>query len=89
MQALLDDLALPQSLIHDLLQRRHGRNQNVTPASYLHDILRAKELTIFVDELVWRRSRMGAEFDNRFCEENIQSLKERLELWERAVRTRR
>jgi hypothetical protein len=46
-------------------------------------------MVVFVDELVWKRNRFGAEYDNPYGEENVQALRERLELWEKAVRTRR
>ena len=46
-------------------------------------------MVTFVDELVWRRSRMGAIYDNPYSKENVQALRDRLELWENTVRTRR
>ncbi|KIJ54522.1 hypothetical protein M422DRAFT_240589 [Sphaerobolus stellatus SS14] len=89
LKELLDELAIPTSAVKSLLQDKRAKTRETIPVLSLDGIHRAKELAVFTDELVWRRSRMGAEFENPFCEENIQSLKDRLELWERAVRTRK
>ncbi|KAF8515297.1 hypothetical protein JB92DRAFT_2915312 [Gautieria morchelliformis] len=86
-QSLLDKLALPPSCIPSLLSGdRKGRTM---PTSSLEEIYRAVDMVTFVDELVWRRSRIGSVYNNPYSEENVVALRERLELWERTVRTRR
>jgi hypothetical protein len=86
-QSLLDTLALPPSCIPPLLSGdRKGRTM---PTSSLEEIYRAVDMVTFVDELVWRRSRVGSVYNNPYSEENVLALRERLELWERTVRTRR
>lgn len=62
---------------------------NTMPTRSPDEIHRALELVAFVDELVWKRSRFGAPTHDPYGEENVQVLQERLELWERTVRTRR
>lgn len=62
--------------------------QIVSPSS-IDDVRRALDMVTFVDELVWKRSRFGTKYENHYCEENVEALRQRIELWERVVRTRR
>ncbi|KAF8512651.1 hypothetical protein BU17DRAFT_69114 [Hysterangium stoloniferum] len=87
---LFDELGLPlpsaQAICNDDSLRRYS--VHFPAASTLRRIHRAVDLVIFVDELVWRRSRLGSDYDDPHSEENMEALKERLALWEKTVRTR-
>lgn len=87
MQNLLDDLALSPSCFPILL--KESRKSRTMPTLSLEEIHRALDMVPFLDELVWRRSCVGAIYDNPYSEENIQALRDRIELWEKTVRTRR
>ncbi|GJJ15518.1 hypothetical protein Clacol_009796 [Clathrus columnatus] len=62
-----------------------GRSTSyLAPRITLGGIRRSIEFVSHVDELVWRRSRLGSKYDNPYGEDNIQALQDRVDLWEKA-----
>ncbi|KAG8949935.1 hypothetical protein FRC03_000212 [Tulasnella sp. 419] len=98
-RALLTALSLPFNVpeLHQTVSLMSSLPQlpsktRASPKS-VSDIIRALEFVRFVDELVWKRSNPQyahrAPSDNLgiFSEANIRGLEDRVELWERAVRS--
>ncbi|EJU02962.1 hypothetical protein DACRYDRAFT_106140 [Dacryopinax primogenitus] len=86
-------LSIPISVLSGAVSQTSPSPNPYDPQS-LDDVVRAMDFLRSADSLIWKgrrdRGRMaGRAGDSVYAEENVQALKERLDMWERAVRSQR
>lgn len=87
MQRLVEDRTIPASIVQGIFDQIQESNDGII-SSTSTELLRARDFTLFIDELVWRRSHFGSDYDNPLSHENVEALKDRVELWEHVARRR-